>query len=283
MNAENVPTTPREITLAHSPDSDDAFMFYALASRKVASPTLAFRHHLQDIETLNRQAMEGRWDVTAISFAAFPQISDRYGLLPCGGSLGDGYGPLIVSRRLRKPEELRGKKIAVPGTWTTAYLVMKIYQPEFEAVVAPFDKILDAVKEGRAEAGLLIHEGQLTFGREGLHCVLDLGRWWKDQFDLPLPLGANAIRRSLPAAVRQEVTRLLRRSVEYALAHRPEALEYALQFARDMEPDLADRFVGMYVNDYTIDYGPRGRQAIETLFRLGCEKGLIARQPLIEF
>ncbi|MBI4465636.1 MAG: ABC transporter substrate-binding protein [Acidobacteria bacterium] len=283
MSLQSSPTTPREITVAHSPDSDDAFMFYALARHKVQSPTLAFRHHLNDIETLNRQAMEGRWDVTAISFHAFPQISDRYCLLPCGGSLGDGYGPIVVSRDVLQPEELRSRKIAVPGTLTTAYLVMKIYQPEFEAVIVPFDKILDAVKEGRAEAGLLIHEGQLTFERDGLHCVVDLGRWWKDQFDLPLPLGGNVIRRDLPAAVRQEAAQLLRRSVEYALEHRREAMEYALQFARDLETELADRFVGMYVNDYTIDYGTRGRQAIETLFRLGYEKGIIARKPPIEF
>ena len=276
-------TTQREITVAHSPDSDDAFMFYALASGKVESPTLAFRHHLNDIETLNRQAMEGRWDVTAVSFHAFPQISERYCLMPCGGSMGDGYGPIVVSRQVLQPEQLRGRKIAVPGTLTTAFLVMKIYQPEFEAVVVPFDKIMDAVKEGRAEAGLLIHEGQLTFAQQGLHCVVDLGRWWGEQFGLPLPLGANAIRRDLPAPVRQEAAQLLRRSVAYALAHRPEAMQYALQFARDMDPALADRFVGMYVNDYTMDYGPRGRRAIETLFQLGYEKGIIALKPRIEF
>ncbi|MBI4441852.1 MAG: ABC transporter substrate-binding protein [Acidobacteria bacterium] len=283
MSAHPSSQAKREITVAHSPDSDDAFMFYALARHKVQSPTLAFRHHLNDIETLNRQALEGRWDVTAISFHAYPEIADRYCLMPCGGSMGDGYGPLVVSRRVLQPEDLRGKKIAVPGTLTTSFLVMKIYQPEFEAVVVPFDKIMDAVKQGSVEAGLLIHEGQLTFGRDGLHCVVDLGRWWGEQFGLPLPLGANAIRRDLPLPVRQEAAQLLRRSITYALEHREEALEYALQFARDMEPALADRFVGMYVNDYTIDYGPRGLRAIETLFRLGYEKGLIARVPRIEF
>ena len=269
----------REITVAHSPDSDDAFMFYALARGKVESPALAFRHHLSDIETLNRQAMEGQWDVTAVSFHAFPYITARYALMPCGGSLGDGYGPMVVSGRAMSPGELRGKKVAVPGTLTTSYLVMKIYEPDFEAVVTPFDKIMDAVKEGGVDAGLLIHEGQLTYGSAGLHCVVDLGRWWKDEFGLPLPLGANAIRKDLPAPVQEEATALLRSSIRYALDHRAEAMAYALEFARDMEASLADRFVGMYVNDYSLDYGPQGRRAIQTLFRLGYEKGLYAQKP----
>ena len=272
----------REITVAHSPDSDDAFMFYALAKNKVESPTLAFRHHLQDIETLNREAKEGVWDVTAISFHAFPYITDRYTLLPCGGSFGDNYGPLVVSRQPLAPDELRGKRIAVPGTLTTAYLVMKIYQPDFQPVVVPFDQILDAVREGSVEAGLLIHEGQLTFRREGLARVLDLGEWWREQFDLPLPLGGNAVRKEFSPALRREIAGLLRRSVQYALDHRAEALAYALQFARDMPPDLADRFVGMYVNGYTLDFGPKGREGIETLFRLGYERGLLPKPPPLE-
>jgi 1,4-dihydroxy-6-naphthoate synthase len=271
--------TKREISVAHSPDSDDAFMFYAVAKGKVASPAVEFRHHLSDIETLNRQAMDGQWDVTAVSFHAFPYVAERYALMPCGGSLGDGYGPIIVSAKAFGPEQLPGKRIAVPGTLTTSYLVLKIYQPDFEPVVVPFDKIMDAVAEGSVDAGLLIHEGQLTFSSSGLHCVVDLGKWWKDQFGLPLPLGANAIRRDLPKAIQDEATALLRSSIRYALEHRPEALSYAMQFARDMEPGLADRFVGMYVNDYTLDYGPDGRRAIQLLFRLGYEKGLYSKEP----
>ena len=269
----------RDITVAHSPDSDDAFMFYALARGKVASPTLEFRHHLSDIETLNRQAKEGKWDVTAVSFHALPYLTDLYALMPCGGSLGDGYGPIIVSRQELSRDQLRGKKIAVPGKLTTSYLVMKIYEPDFEEIVVPFDKIMDAVQEGSADAGLLIHEGQLTYGGAGLHCVVDLGQWWKEQFGLPLPLGANAIRKSLPQPVQEEATTMLRDSVRYALDHRPEAMAYALEFARDMDPALADRFVGMYVNDYTLDYGTAGRQAIQLLFRLGYEKGLYSQKP----
>ena len=269
----------REITVAHSPDSDDAFMFYALAKGKVASPTLGFRHHLSDIETLNREAMEGRWDVTAVSFHALPYVTARYSLMPCGGSLGDGYGPIIISKRSFSPSELRGKRIAVPGKLTTSYLVLKIYEPDFEEVVTPFDKIMDAVQEGSADAGLLIHEGQLTYGSAGLRCVADLGRWWKNQFGLPLPLGANAIRKDLPQPVQEEAAVLLRASIRYALDHRSEAMAYALEFARDMEPGLADRFVGMYVNDYTLDYGAEGRQAIRMLFRLGYEKGLYSEMP----
>lgn len=269
----------QEITVAHSPDSDDAFMFYALATGKVPSPRLDFRHHLSDIETLNRQALEGRWDLTAISFHAFPYIAERYCLMPCGGSFGDGYGPLVVSSQALSPEQLRGKTIAVPGTLTTAYLVMKIFEPDFQPVVVPFDQILEAVKEQRVDAGLLIHEGQLTYQDDGLSAVVDLGRWWQDRFGLPLPLGANAIRKDLSAPVRDEATDLLRRSIGYALEHRQEAMTYALQFARDMETPLADRFVGMYVNDYSLDYGSKGRQAIQTLFRLGYEKGLIHQKP----
>ena len=275
--------TKQEITVAHSPDSDDAFMFYALATGKVQSPALEFRHHLSDIETLNREAMEGRWDVTAVSIHAFPYVTARYLLMPCGGSLGDGYGPIVVSRFPLAPPELRGKKIAVPGTLTTSFLVMKILEPDFEAVVVPFDQIMETVLEGRADAGLLIHEGQLTFRREGLHRVVDLGQWWKEQYGLPLPLGGNVIRKDLAPAVREEATALLRASIRYALDHRQESMTYAMQFARDMEAELADRFVGMYVNDYSLDYGPQGRQAIRTLFRLGYEKGLFSKKPPEDF
>jgi 1,4-dihydroxy-6-naphthoate synthase len=273
----------RVVTVAHSPDSDDAFMFYALATGKVSSPEMEFRHHLKDIESLNREAQQGVWDVTAISFHAYPYITDRYVLMPCGGSLGDGYGPIVVSRKPLAPSELAGRRLAIPGTLTTAFLVMKLFQPDFEAVVVPFDKILDEVVEGRVDAGLLIHEGQLTFGSLGLRLVADLGKWWQEQFHLPLPLGGNAIRREWPKPLRDEVARLLRESVQYGLDHRREAMAYALGFARDMEPELADRFVGMYVNGYTLDYGARGRQAIETLLDLGFQKGLIPRRPSVEF
>ena len=275
--------TQQTVTVAHSPDSDDAFMFYALATGKVSSETLEFRHHLKDIESLNREAQRGVWDITAISFHAYPYIADRYVLMPCGGSLGDGYGPMVVSRKALAPAELAGKKIAVPGTLTTAYLVMKIFQPDFQPVVVSFDKILDAVQEGSVDAGLLIHEGQLTFHHLGLHLAVDLGRWWKEQFDLPLPLGGNAIRREWPRALRDDAARLLRESIQYALDHRAEAMAYALGFARDMEPALADKFVGMYVNGYTLDYGEKGRRAIETLFDLGYRKGLLPNKPVVEF
>ena len=275
--------TKREITLAHSPDSDDAFMFYALATNQVESETLLFRHHLQDIETLNQQALEGVWDVTAVSFHAFPYISKLYSLLPCGSSMGDGYGPVLVSSRSNTPEQLRGKKIAIPGTLTTAFLVLKLFQPDFQPVVVPFDQIIDAVKENSVDAGLLIHEGQLTYNQDGLHRVLDLGVWWKEQFGLPLPLGGNAVRKALPGPVRREIAAIVRRSIQHALDYREEALAYALQFARGMETPLADRFVGMYVNDYTLDYGQQGREAIQKLLQMGHEQGLISDAPQIEF
>ena len=275
--------TKREITIAHSPDSDDAFMFYALATNKVESPALTFKHHLDDIETLNRQAKEGVWDVTAISFAALPYLTNHYALMPCGGSMGDGYGPIVVSAHKYSPEQLRGKRIAIPGTMTSAYLTMKLYQPEFVPVVTRFDEIVQAVKEKRVDAGLLIHEGQLTFDRDGLFRVVDLGRWWKELHGLPLPLGGNAIRKELRGPVGEEINKALRRSVQYAMDFRSEAMAYALQFARDMDPELADRFVGMYVNDYTLDYGPKGREAIVKFLQLGYEKGLITEKPQVEF
>jgi 1,4-dihydroxy-6-naphthoate synthase len=275
--------TKREITLAHSPDSDDAFMFYALATNKVDSDKVVVRHHLNDIETLNREAEQGVWDVTAISFHALPYITQHYTLLPCGGSMGDGYGPIVVSTRNLSPDDLRGKRIAVPGTLTSAYLTMKIYQPDFVPVVTRFDQIIAAVKEGSVDAGLLIHEGQLTFGHDGLRKVVDLGRWWKDLYGLPLPLGGNVIRKELRGPLGDEISAVIRKSVQYALDSRPEALAYALQFARDMEPELADRFVGMYVNEYTLDYGPAGREAISKLLNLGYEKGLISVKPVVEF
>ena len=273
----------RELVLAHSPDSDDAFMFYALATRKLRPRMLSFRHVLFDIETLNRHAMEGRFDLTAISYHAYPYFADRYQLLSTGSSMGDGYGPMVVSTRLFSAEELRGKKVAVPGLLTTAWLVLKLFQPEVEPVVVPFDRIFEAVREGRADAGLLIHEGQLTYDREEMHRIVDLGRWWQQQQGLPLPLGGLAVARHLPPEVKKEVARLIRRSIEYALDHREEALTYAMQFAREMDQSLTDKFVGMYVNEYTLDCGARGRQAIERLLDLGYRSGTIPNKVELDF
>ena len=275
--------TKREITIAHSPDSDDAFMFYALATNKVESDTLSFSHHLDDIETLNRQAKDGVWDVTAISFHALPYITEHYALMPCGGSMGDGYGPIVVAKRKFAPSELRGKRIAIAGPMTSSFLAMKLYQPEFVPVVTRFDEIIDAVRQEKVDAGLLIHEGQLTYSRDGMYNIVDLGVWWKDLYGLPLPLGGNAIRKQLRGPIGEEINRALRQSVKHALEHRSEAMTYALQFARDMDPDLADRFVGMYVNDYTLDYGPKGREAIVKFLKLGYEKGVITVEPKVEF
>lgn len=225
----------RELLLAHSPDSDDAFMFYGLATRKVRSRLVTFRHELHDIETLNRCAMDGQFDVSAISFHAYPYVADQYRLLAAGGSMGDGYGPLLVSAHLFPPDELKGKKVAVPGLLTTAWLVLKLFERQVEPVVVPFDRVFEALRDGRADAALVIHEGQLTFDREGLHRIVDLGRWWHQQYDLPLPLGGIVISRRLPSDIQKEAAKLVRRSIEYAMDCREEALAYAMQFARDME------------------------------------------------
>src|SRR5690348_6779036 len=244
---------PTEIVSAHSPDSDDAFMFYGLATKKVRSSRVAFRHVLEDIESLNRNALEGRYDLTAISYHAYPYVADKYVLMASGSSVGDGYGPMVVSSRPIPLNELKGKRIAIPGTMTTAFLVLKLFQPDFEHVIVPFDKILDTVKEHEVDAGLVIHEGQLTYGQEGLHHILDLGKWFKGKYGLPLPLGANALRRNLPREVQTECSKLLRESIQYSLDHHDEALNYAMQFARDLEPAQAEQFVGMYVNHHTVD------------------------------
>ncbi len=272
-----------EIKLAHSPDSDDAFMFYALATHKVATPGLKFTHALADIQTLNEAALAETYDVTAVSFAAYPTLRDKYILMDCGASFGEGYGPIVVSAKPLKREELAGRRIGVPGLKTTAYLTLKLFEPNFEAVVVPFDKILDAVKNEVVEAGLLIHEGQLMFPAMGLHRVIDLGLWWQEQTGLPLPLGGNAIRRALGPALGRQISRTIRQSVEYALEHREEALNYALQFARDLETELADKFVGMYVNKWTLGYGERGRQAVKELIERGTKAGLLPGPPSIEF
>lgn len=273
----------RELALAHSPDSDDAFMFYALATRKLRPRSLTFRHVLSDIETLNRNALETKFDVTAISYHAYPHFADRYRLLSTGSSMGDGYGPMVIAARAIAPEELKGRTVAVPGLLTSAWLALKLFQPDVKPVVIPFDRIFEAVREGRADAGLIIHEGQLTYDREHMHRVVDLGRWWHQEHNLPLPLGGLAVARHLSPDVQKEAARMIRRSIEYALEHREEALAYAMQFARDMDQPLADKFVGMYVNEYTLDCGERGREAIARLLALGFEKGIIPRQAPLDF
>jgi 1,4-dihydroxy-6-naphthoate synthase len=272
-----------EIVSAHSPDSDDAFMFYGLATKKVRSPRVSFRHVLEDIETLNRKAIEGLYELSAISYHAYPYVSEKYVLMASGSSVGDGYGPMIISTHPMEPEELKGKRIAVPGTLTTAYLASKLFQPDFEAVVTPFDKITDAVKERAVDAGLIIHEAQLTFDREGFHRIVDLGRWFKTSFGLPLPLGANVLLRSLDREIQSECCRLMRESIQYALDNHDEALEYALQFAGDMEPGLAEKFVGMYVNHYTLDAGEIVPRAAQKLLDLGFEAGLVPHRVELEF
>jgi 1,4-dihydroxy-6-naphthoate synthase len=277
------PVASQEIVSAHSPDSDDAFMFYGLATRKVRSPRVIFRHVLSDIETLNRRAMEGIYDLSAISYHAYPYVADKYVLMASGSSIGDGYGPMIVSNRPMDPEELKGKRIAVPGTLTTAYLACKLYQPDFEAVVTPFDKITAAVRERSVDCGLIIHEAQLTYDREGFHRIADLGRWFKSAYDLPLPLGGNVLLRSLDNDIKSECCRMMRDSIQYALDNHAEALEYAMQFARDMEARLADKFVGMYVNHYTLDAGETVPKAAQKLLDLGYEAGLIPKRVEVEF
>jgi len=277
------PSEVREIVCAHSPDSDDAFMFYGLATRKVRSRLVGFRHVLEDIESLNRKALNGLYEITAISYHAYPYVADKYVLMASGSSIGDGYGPLVVSARPMAQEELKGRKIAIPGKMTTAYLALKIFQPDFEAVVIPFDQILEAVSQHAVDAGLVIHEGQLTYGREGFHNIVDLGRWWKKSYDLPLPLGANALLRNLPEEIRGECCRMMRESIQYSLDNHEEALNYALQFARDLEPALAEKFVGMYVNHYTLDAGEIVPQAAQHLLNLGFEAGLIPHRVTVEF
>jgi 1,4-dihydroxy-6-naphthoate synthase len=272
-----------DIVCAHSPDSDDAFMFYALATKKVRSHILNFQHVLEDIETLNRKAQEGRYELTAISYHAYPYVADKYILMASGSSVGDGYGPMVVSTKsTMTPEDLKGKRIAIPGTMTTAFLTLKLFEPDFVPVVMPFDQILQAVKDHEVDAGLIIHEGQLTYGSGGLFSVVDLGRWFKQKYDLPLPLGANALRRDLSPEVQSECTRLMREGIQYSLEHREEALNYALQFSRDLDPALADQFVGMYVNHYTQDGGDIVPRAAQKLLDLGYEAGLIPHKTIIE-
>lgn len=274
----------RLITVGHSPDPDDAFMFYALAHDKLDTGDLQFRHVLQDIETLNRRALRGELEVTAISIHAYASLLDKYALLPSGCSMGDRYGPMVVARRSLTIEQLKTARIAVPGTLTTAFLTLRLLLPDgFSFEVLPFDRILAAVAEGQFDAGLIIHEGQLTFQNQGLYLVVDLGVWWQERTGLPLPLGGNVVRRDLGTQTMRTISRLLKESIRYSLDHRDAALEYALQYARDMDKSLADRFVGMYVNEWTLDYGERGREAVRRLLAEGHRAGIISDPVDVEF
>lgn len=277
------PETPLDLVCAHSPDSDDAFMFYALATKKIRSPLVQFKHVLEDIESLNRKAMDGLYEFTAISFHAYPFVADKYQLLASGCSIGDNYGPMLVANQPLDLSEIKGKRIAIPGTMTTAYLTLRIIQPDFEAVSVPFDKVLDALKDRSVDAALVIHEAQLTYSKGGFHLVTDLGRWFRAQYDLPLPLGANALLRSLSPEVKSTLCRLMRESIQYALDNHEEALNYAMQFARDLDPNLAEKFIGMYVNHYTVDAGDIIPKAAQKLLDLGHEAGVIPHRVQVEF
>ena len=277
-------TAIREVSIAHSPDSDDAFMFYGLATNKVRVPGYRFSHTLCDIETLNRRAQnEAFFDVTAISFHAYPYVQQNYTLMACGGSVGEGYGPMIVANRRFTVEDLNKIRVAVPGTLTTAYLALKVFNPGIETETVPFDQIIPAILAGKFDAGLIIHEGQLTYSSSGLYRVIDLGVWWRETTGLVLPLGGNAIRRSLGGDAQKVISKALRDSIQHGLDHREQALEYAMQFARDLDASMANRFVSMYVNERTLDYGPDGRKAIRKLLDLGHERGIIPIAPLVDF
>ncbi len=272
-----------ELKLAHSPDSDDAFMFYALATRKLRTHNVSFKHVLEDIETLNQKALQGVYDITAASFHAYPYLADRYILLPSGASFGERYGPIVVARSTPGVKGLRGKRVAIPGKMTTAYLVMQLYERDIEPIFTPFDQILGTVSRGEADAGVVIHEGQLTYAESGLKKIVDLGEWWHRETGLPLPLGGNLIRRSLDRRTMRTAANLLKESIQYALDNREEALNYALQFGRGLDTPTADRFVAMYVNEWTLDYGDRGRKAVQTLLDRGFEKGLLPKKVQAEF
>jgi 1,4-dihydroxy-6-naphthoate synthase len=283
-------------TLGHSPDPDDAFMFYAMAENKIDLRGYRFEHRLEDIQTLNERATRGELHISAISIHAFAYVSDRYALLPCGASMGDGYGPLVIRKRptpnVQRPtsnsdEEsrawLRECTIAVPGLMTSAYLALKLYLGDFKHIVVPFDQIFDAVKEGRADAGLIIHEGQLTYERAGFTKVIDLGEWWKGETGLPLPLGGNVLRKDIPATVQRDLLAIMRESIDYGLAHRDEAVRHSMPYARDMDANLAGKFIGMYVNDFTRDYGQTGRRAIREFLSRASDRGYLGKTPAIEF
>jgi 1,4-dihydroxy-6-naphthoate synthase len=276
-------TAAGTIHLAHSPDSDDAFMFYALADGKIDTEGVSYVHELQDIETLNGRAMRGELDVTAVSIHAYAYLSDTYALLPHGASMGDGYGPRLVALRPMTRLAIAGKRIAVPGLMTSAYLALRLFEPDFIPVVVPFDEIGAAVANGEADAGLLIHEGQLTYEDEGFHLVADMGAWWLEKTGLPLPLGGNVIRKDMPRDLQKKVSRHLRDSIAYGLDHRKKALDHAMQFARGLDRGKADTFVGMYVNEWTLDYGERGRAAIRLFLDEGVRSGIITRPVTVEF
>ena len=271
------------IRIGHSPDSDDAFMFYALAKNLIPTDGIEVVHVIEDIESLNQRALKAELEVTAVSIHAYAYIADTYALMPCGSSMGDRYGPLVVANGPLDAQDLKGRKIAIPGKMTSAYLTYSLFQPDFEAIVIPFDQIIDYVKSGKAEAGLIIHEGQLTYAESGLHKVVDLGEWWYHETGLPLPLGGNVIRRDLGIEKMKKVTRLVQQSIRYSLDNRPPALDYAMIYARDMETEIADQFVGMYVNDYTLDYGESGRAGVRELLRRGYEAGIITQPVDLEF
>ena len=274
---------PEQIRIGHSPDSDDAFMFYAIVNGLIPTDGFEIVQVAEDIESLNKRAVNGELEVTAISVHAYAYVAEHYALMPCGASIGDRYGPLVVSKEPMQREDLVGKKIAIPGEMTTAYLTLRLCQPDFEPEVVQFDQILPYVQEGNAGAGLIIHEGQLTYGQSGLHKVVDLGEWWHEETGLPLPLGANAIRRDLGAEKIRRITALIKQSIQYSLEHREGGLAYAMNYARDMETELADRFVGMYVNDYTLDYGEKGRAGVRELMERGYKSGVIPHQVDVEF
>jgi 1,4-dihydroxy-6-naphthoate synthase len=273
----------QELKLAHSPDSDDAFMFYALATKKIRTGNLTFSHMLEDIESLNQKALASVYDITAVSFHAYAYLADRYVLLPSGASFGDRYGPIVVAREQTSGQGLKDRTVAIPGKLTTASLVSRLYEPKIKTLVVPFDQVFDCVARGEADAGVVIHEGQLTYAREGLRKVVDLGEWWHQETGLPLPLGGNAISRNLERKTQLHVAKILKQSIEYALEHREQALEYAMQFGRGLDTPGADRFVSMYVNDWTLDYGERGRAAVQSLLDRGYQKGLIPHQVKVEF
>jgi 1,4-dihydroxy-6-naphthoate synthase len=273
----------RTITVAHSPDSDDAFMFYGLATNKLDTGNIKFEHTLKDIQTLNEDAKNEVYDVTAVSFHAFAYIADKYALLPHGASIGDNYGPIVVSKEQYTPEDIGNLKIAVPGELTSAYLALRLYNQDFEHVVVPFDEIIDYVKKGNADAGLLIHEGQLFYKEVGMNKIIDLGEWWFEKTTLPLPMGGNVIKRSLGDDLMKEVSKYLKESIQFSLDNRENALQYAMQFARDMDTHTADRFVAMWVNNLTLDYGERGREAVKLLLKEGFEKGIIPHEVDVQF
>jgi 1,4-dihydroxy-6-naphthoate synthase len=273
-----------EIHIAHSPDSDDAFMFYGLATSKIKVPGYKFTHTLADVETLNQRAIhEAFYDVTAISFHAYPYMQEKYALMTAGASMGEGYGPMLVANRKYLPSEIGKLRIAIPGTLTSAYLTLKLFDPEIRTFVVDFDKIIPAVASGEYDAGLLIHEGQLTYGNTGLQKILDLGQWWRSETGLPLPLGGNAIRRELGPEVMLSTAHAIRDSIQYALDQREAALAYAMQFARDLDSNLANRYVGMYVNERSIDIGPDGQEAIRRLLAMGHERGIIPIESKVDF